>query len=174
MMRALVVVAALCATSEAFAADPPMSAAECAVWTREHDFAKSVDDHDARAFASFLHQGAVFNVASSSPVRGRDAVVAAWADIVSGAYVLQWRPRFVSIGGDPNVAASRGPYVTKTSDGKYLTGTFSSVWVRSNAHAPWLILFDGAAGAPTPVPDEAAAKAFLDAAPEACAPGKAS
>ena len=37
----------------------PASPDECAVWRREQGFARSVERHDAAAFESFIHAGAV-------------------------------------------------------------------------------------------------------------------
>lgn len=150
-----------------------MSAEDCAVWNRELSFAKSVDSHDKKAFAAHLHPGAVFNVASAAPIEGREAVVESWAAIIEGKELqLVWRPRFVSIGGDPNIAASRGPFYIHDPDPKakaaYAVGTFSSVWVRANRHAPWMVLFDGGGAPPAPVAGEAEALAHLAAAPAVC------
>jgi len=132
---------------------PPVvhSAAECAVWRRELSFAKSVEAHDAKAFAAHLHPGAVFNAGSRSPLRGAETVAQAWAGIVEGKeFVLRWRPGVVAIGGDPNIALSRGPSFSETpaADPKerYKVGFFQSVWVRDAANGEWRILFDRADG----------------------------
>lgn len=164
---------ALAAPAIARAEDPPMSREECAVWNRELSFARSVDSHDPKAFASHVHPGAVFNVASATPVKGRDAVVADWANIIEGKeFQLVWRPQFVSIGGEANIAASRGPFMIHNPDPKakaaYVVGTFSSVWVRKNTSAPWMVLFDGGGTPPKPVADEAEALAFMAKAPATC------
>jgi ketosteroid isomerase-like protein len=143
-------------TSAASAAPLPLvvhSAAECAVWRRELSFAKSVETHDAKAFAAHLHPGAVFNAGSRSPLRGGDTVAQAWAGIVEGKeFVLRWRPGVVAIGGDPNIALSRGPSFSETpaADPKerYKVGFFQSVWVRDAASGEWRVLFDRADGPP--------------------------
>src|SRR5689334_25446238 len=104
---------ALVCAPAAFAADPPsgLTAAECEVFDRERAFAETVDRHDRQAFAGFLHENAVFGAASPQPQRGRDAILAAWAGIIEGKNVqLEWRPQFVSLGKDTNVAMSRGPF----------------------------------------------------------------
>ena len=62
----------------------PASADECTVWRREQSFARSVESHDAGAFAAHLHAGTVFNAGSADADRGRDAVVRSWAGIVDG------------------------------------------------------------------------------------------
>ncbi|MFO1186694.1 MAG: nuclear transport factor 2 family protein [Alphaproteobacteria bacterium] len=139
---------ALAAPAIARAEDPPMSREECAVWNRELSFARSVDSHDPKAFASHVHPGAVFNVASATPVKGRDAVVADWANIIEGKeFQLVWRPQFVSIGGEANIAASRGPFMIHNSgpegEGR-LCGRHLLLRVGAQKHdAPWMVLFDG-------------------------------
>ena len=142
---------------------PPVvhSAVECEVWRRELSFAKSVEAHDAKAFAEHLHSGAVFNAGSRSPLRGGETVAQAWAGIVEGKeFVLRWRPGIVAIGGDPNIALSRGPSFSDSPGAdpkeRYKVGFFQSVWVRDSAAGPWRVLFDRADGPPRVVatPDE--------------------
>lgn len=151
-----------------------LSAEECEVWRRELSFARSVEAHDAAAFAAHVHPGAVFNAGSSEPLRGRDAVLAAWAGIIEGtATRLRWRPGSVNIGGDPSVALSRGPFVLEGTarDGtkRRSVGFFHSVWVREPASGEWRILFDGPDGVPTSVDSEDAGRRFMAAqSSEAC------
>ncbi len=128
-----------------------MSAAECDVWNRELSFSKSVEAHDAVAFASHLNSGTVFGAGSPAPTRGRAAVVEDWKDIIEGKkFVLRWHPGFVSIGGDPHIALSSGPAWTEDLDPnirqRYSISKFTSTWVK-DADGQWRVLFDGA-GAP--------------------------
>lgn len=174
-MKPLILSAFAALAVAAAAADeaPPMSAEECAVWNRELSFAKSVDNHDAKAFAAHIHPGAVFAAATANPTRGRDAIVESWAALLEGKTVqLVWRPQFVSVGSNANVAISRGPFYVHNSDPKaraaYAVGTFTSVWGRANARAPWQVLFDGGGPPPTPVAGEAEALAHLAKAPATC------
>jgi ketosteroid isomerase-like protein len=149
---------------------PPVvhSAAECAVWRRELSFAKSVEAHDAKAFAAHLHPGAVFNAGSRSPLRGGDTVAQAWAGIVEGKeFILRWRPGVVAIGGDPNIALSRGPSFSETPGAdpkeRYKVGFFQSVWVRDAASGEWRVLFDRADGPPRIVASADEGRAHLAA-----------
>ena len=48
------------------------SADECSVWRREQSFARSVERHDAGAFASHLHAGTVFNVGTDEYITVRE------------------------------------------------------------------------------------------------------
>ena len=163
-----------CAQSSAAAASgaaPALvvhSAAECAVWRRELSFAKSVESHDAKAFAAHLHPGAVFSAGSRSPLRGGAAVAQAWAGIVEGKeFILRWRPGVVAIGGDPNIALSRGPSFSETPGAdpteRYKVGFFQSVWVRDAASGEWLVLFDRADGPPRVVATADEGRAHLAA-----------
>ncbi len=135
-----------------------MDAARCAVWARELGFAQSVRDHDARAFAAFLHEDAVFGV-SGRATRGREAITTQWAGIIDGSAVeLQWYPRLVSVGGDGRIAYSSGPALYRSrKDGSYRLGRFGSVWQRDDA-GQWHVVFDDGV---TPVPtDEAGVHEF--------------
>jgi ketosteroid isomerase-like protein len=139
---------------------------ECAVWRREQSFAGSVESHDARAFASHLHAGTVFNAGSVDVVRGRAAVVRSWAEIVDGKTIaLRWRAGVVQIGGEPTIAVSRGPYVLqRVSDGKpvFGVGMYQTVWVRDARDGVWRVLFDASASAPQEVDDRAAADHWVE------------
>ncbi len=146
---------------------------ECAVWNRELTFAQSVEHHDAKAFAAHLNPGAVFGAGTAKPTHGRDAVLKNWAAIIEGKTIhLRWHPNIVNIGGDPNIAISRGPYMIETtSDGAkatYQVGNFMTIWTRKSTSAPWLVLFDGGEPAAIPVDDLVAAEKFMAQAPASC------
>lgn len=163
--------AAQTAAAPAASAPPPIvhSAAECVVWRRELSFARSVEAHDAAAFAAHLHPGAVFNAGSRRPLRGASSVAQAWAEIVEGKeFVLRWRPGVVNIGGDANVALSRGPFYSEDLTAaepkeRFRVGFFHSVWLRDASSGEWRILFDGPDGAPRPVASLEEARAFVAA-----------
>jgi len=144
----------------------PASAEECAVWRREQSFARSVESHDARAFASHLHAGAVFNVGSADADRGRDAVAQSWAEIVAGRTIaLRWRPGIVQIGGEPTIAVSRGPYILQRLQGGapvFRVGTYQTVWVRARGDGAWTVLFDGSASSPQQMESRAAAERWVE------------
>lgn len=146
---------------------------ECAVWQRELKFAQSVENHDAKAFALFLHPGTVFAAGTDHPAHGADAVLKSWTALIEGKPLrLRWRPNIVNIGGNRNIAISTGPYLIEDTrpDAKprYRVGTFTTIWGRESAKAPWLVLFDAGGTAPTPVDDLAAAENFLAQAPASC------
>ena len=131
---------------EAQTPKPSMSAAECAVWDRERSFAASVAHHDAAAFAEHVHAKAVFDAGSVESTHGRDAIVASWKGIISGKSLkLGWYPNVVTIGGDGNLAVSRGPdwIEDPRPDAKqhYLIGEFNSIWIK-DTDGQWRVLFD--------------------------------
>jgi ketosteroid isomerase-like protein len=122
------------------------SDAECEVWARELGFAQSVADHDADAFAGFVHPQAAFGVKGPRPIRGRDAIVQAWAALISGKPVqLSWYPTIVVIAGDPGIASSSGPALYRSRDAQgepqVLIGAFQSIWTHGE-DGVWRVLFD--------------------------------
>ncbi|MBN8735117.1 MAG: nuclear transport factor 2 family protein [Xanthomonadales bacterium] len=161
------------AGSAAPSVHPPMTAAECAVWQRELGFSDSVANHDAKAFAAYLHPGAVF-IDDGGVARGAPAVIAKWAPLVRGDGVrLRWHPERVVIGGDPDTALSMGPYwfddPKQTAEPRFRVGRFISTWKRDR-HGVWHVLFDGGGGSqPQPATTEQmlALQAKL---PKTCAP----
>jgi len=151
--RVLASVFLLVLTIPAFAAEPSklsaavMSAAECEVWARELSFAKSVADHDAKAFAEHVDQNAAFSVDSPEPLRGRDEITRQWGGIIQGkTLLLSWYPTRTTIAGAPDVAFSAGPALFEDTrpDAKqrYRLGGFRSVWHRAQ-DGTWRVMFDG-------------------------------
>jgi hypothetical protein len=144
----------------------PASADECAVWRREQTFARSVERHDARAFAEHLHAGAIFDAGHAEADRGRDAVTAGWAPILAGTTIaLRWRPGIVHIGGEPGIAISRGPYILQRSqDGAEVVrvGFYQTVWLRDARDRVWRVLYDAGASTAQPMADRAAAERWVE------------
>jgi ketosteroid isomerase-like protein len=144
------------------------SDAECAVWARERSFAASVERHDAEAFAEHLHAGAVFNAGDFDATRGREAVARSWSRIVEGRdVVLRWWPGVVQIGGAPDVALSRGPYLLELPAlepaHRWRVGEFQSVWLRDRDTGTWRVLYDMSAVPPLPVESLEAAQRWVAA-----------
>lgn len=149
---------------------PLHSAAECEVWARELGFAGSVAAHDAEAFAGHVAAQAAFDSGRAVPLRGRDAIVRAWAGIIEGERLkLSWYPTRVTIAGVADIAASSGPALYEAVDPgdgpRYRIGAFHSVWHRE-ADGQWRVLFDDGI-APRPATDEEAA-AFHAGRRDAC------
>lgn len=133
-------------------------AGRCAVWARELGFAQTVVDHDAQAFAGFVHENAVFG-AGRHPQRGREAITASWQPLIAGTQLeLRWYPDTVSVAGDGRTAYSSGPALYRsTKDGSTRLGRFGSVW-QIDTDGQWRVIFDDGIK-PEPA-DAAAVKAF--------------
>jgi ketosteroid isomerase-like protein len=138
------------------------------VWDREVEFARSVQDHDARAFAEHVHPGAVF-VGGDSLQQGGAAIAEAWRGLLAGVSLrIDWHPTSVVLAGDGHVALSRGPYwierLKPDANPRFLTGVYQSVWLQGR-DGVWRVTIDG--GTPEPVPateaDIAKIKASLPA-----------
>jgi uncharacterized protein (TIGR02246 family) len=115
-------------------------------------FAKSVVDHDAKAFAEHVHPNAVFVEGDGNVLRGRDAVVEGWKSIVTGdKLVFIWHPAAVYLAGYGRVAVSRGPYYfyPKEDERVVRTGFFQSTWTL-DTDGVWRVTIDG--GTPPSAP----------------------
>lgn len=151
-------------------APPQLSAEECAVWARELGFARAVAEHDAAAFAAYLHPQAAFGAGRPQPTRGREAIAAEWAGLIAGKRLrLRWYPQRVTVAGTGGTAWSTGPALYQRLDPgaqpRYLIGQYQSVWQRG-ADGVWRIVFDDGA-APRPA-TEAEAMAFERGRREDC------
>lgn len=127
----------------------PMTADECAVWNRERSFARSVEAHDAKAFAEHVHPGAVFIDGPGTEQKGPEAITKGWDGIIKGeGPLLRWYPGIAHIGGEKDIALSHGYYWVENreapEDKRWAIGQFSSIWVRRNGE--WHVLFDGGGG----------------------------
>ena len=126
----------------------PASADECTVWKRELAFARSVEAHDADAFAVFLHPGAIFNAGTPDAERGRDQIVRSWGEVVDGR----------------TIALSRGTFILQRLEGgvpSFRVGMFQTVWVRDAKDRARRVLFDGSVTTPQPMKDRAAADRWV-------------
>jgi len=142
------------------------SAEECAVWRREQSFARSVERHDARAFAEHLHAGTIFDAGHAEADRGRDAVTASWTPIIAGTTIaLRWRPGIVQIGGEPGIAISRGPFILQRTQGGadvFRVGFYQTVWLRDARDGVWRVLYDGSASTAQAMESRAAAERWVE------------
>jgi ketosteroid isomerase-like protein len=162
-MRLPIVLCLALATVACNATPPPVAPARpapsphdamCAVWDREVSFAKSVQDHDAAAFAEHVHPNAVFVGGDDKLLRGRDAIVERWQGIVRGEKLhLGWHPTAVVVTGDSHIALSRGPawieLLKPDANPRFLIGAFQSIWILGD-DGVWRVTEDG--GTPDPVP----------------------
>jgi ketosteroid isomerase-like protein len=123
---------------------------------REIAFSQSVENQDAEAFASFIEPDARFIASSVS--RGAENIVAAWSVFFTAdAPKIKWRPQYIEVLQDGNLALSRGPYHMNRlgPDGEFLEswGTFNSVWRKQN-DGDWKIIFDAGDEATGPPPQD--------------------
>ena len=136
---------------------------------REIAFSQSVESGDIERFAAFIDDDARF--VSGGVSRGVEAVVAAWGPFFkNGGPSIKWRPQFVEVLNNGDLALTRGPYrmITRDEQGEPVEhwGTFNSVWRRAPG-GDWRVVFD--AGNAAAKPPAAEVQALLEADVE-CAP----
>ena len=130
---------------------------------REIGFSLSVEKGDATAFRSFVDPDARF-VGGGGVIRGADAVADGWqVFFADGGPSIKWRPQFVEVLEDGQLALTRGPYrmtsVDADGNAQESWGTFNSVW-RLHDDGQWRVVFD--AGNPAHEPPDEATRALLD------------
>jgi ketosteroid isomerase-like protein len=120
------------------ASAPELNRLKQVVWDTETAFAKTMADRDLAAFTRLLSADTVFQ-GSKGPLRGPDAVVAAWKKLFDGAQPpFSWQPDNVVVTGHGDLAMSTGP--VRDPAGK-VVARFNSVW-RQEAPGVWRILLD--------------------------------
>ena len=108
------------------------------VMAAERAFAKTMADRDHAAFAALLSDEAIF-FNGEEPIRGKDAVVAAWKPFYDGADApFSWEPDRVEVIETGSLALSTGP--VRDPSGKVI-GRFNSIWRRDSSGA-WRVVFD--------------------------------
>jgi len=158
-MKNLAITIALVLFTSAAVADPASD-----VRCREIGFSKAAENRDLESFAAFIDEDARF--AGRTVVRrGPLEITAAWSVFFEdGGPTIKWRPQFVEVLEDGDLALTRGPYrmIDKDADGSEIErwGTFNSVW-RKHADGSWRVVFD--AGSPGADAPDAETRAILDA-----------
>lgn len=153
---AMVALAAACvlAASGAGAADKDLAAD---VKARETAFAKTMADRDVKAFAEFIAKDGVF-FGGKGPIRGRDAVVAAWTRFFEGpAAPFSWAPETAEVLASGKLGLTSGP--VHDPNGEQI-GIFTTIW-RLESDGKWRVVFDKGcdyckpepAAAPAPAPE---------------------
>jgi ketosteroid isomerase-like protein len=156
MHKSSLIVALFLASSCAVA--DPVKDVRC----REIAFSQSAEQKDIGSFRSFLDSDARF--VGGVVTRGPDDIVAAWQPFFTdGGPTIKWRPQFVEVLDDGELALTRGPYrmIAEDPDGNRVEhwGTFNSIW-RKNTDGDWHVIFDAGNAAATPPADET--QALLD------------
>ena len=123
------------AASFSHAADRDLTAE---VRDAERAFAKTMADRDHAAFASHVAEEAIF-FNRKGPLRGREAVVAAWKPLYEGKDApFSWEPETVEVLPSRTLALTSGPVRDRAGA---LIGTFTSIW-RLEPDGRWRVLFD--------------------------------
>lgn len=134
-MFTLALAALLAGLAAAPAAGPDLAEQ---VRATETAFAKTMADRDHAAFASFLADETIF-FGRSGPIRGKDAVAAAWKGFYEGAAApFSWKPDIAVVLPSGNLGYTSGPVFDPA--GKRV-GTFNSTW-RKEPDGKWKIVFD--------------------------------
>jgi ketosteroid isomerase-like protein len=132
----------------------------------ETAFSRAAEAKDATKFLSFVDPDARFITGRVS--RGREEIGQAWSGALApDGPKMRWRPEFVEVTSDGNLAISRGPFrvTTTAQDGSVSEswGHFISTW-RRNEFGEWQVLFDsGGDAGMTPTEEEVA---ILEAEPD--------
>ena len=111
---------------------------------REIAFSQAAENKDANAFASFIDADARF--VGNSVIKGPQAIAEAWASFFAeDGPAIKWRPQFVEVLEDGELALTRGPYrmIARDAEDKQVEGwgTFNSVW-RRQKDGSWKVVFD--------------------------------
>lgn len=112
--------------------------ARAAVEAREIAFARTLADRDFEAFLTFVSEEAIF-FDGERPLRGRDAVAAAWAPLFEQpAPPFSWHPDVIEVLESGGLALSSGPVRSPSGD---VVGRFNSIW-RKETDGVWRVVFD--------------------------------
>jgi ketosteroid isomerase-like protein len=121
--------------------------ARAQVWAAEQAFARTMAERDAAAFAEHIADEAIF-FAGTTPLRGKAAVLAAWAGYFSGPEApFSWAPDQVEVLASGDLALSTGPVRNPAGQ---VFARFTSVW-RLGADGRWRVVLDKG-GPPSPGP----------------------
>jgi len=108
------------------------------VFAAEHAFARSMAERDFAAFGRYVAGDSVF-FSGSTPLRGREAVLAAWQPFFAAPSApFSWEPDQVEVLESGELALSTG--LVKNPEGA-VTARFNSIWQRQ-PDGRWLVVFD--------------------------------
>ena len=138
MARGLLVVAAAVLAVGAAGAQGSLETRRAEVFAAERAFARSMAERDFAAFGRYVAADCVF-FSGNAPLRGRDAVLAAWKPFFDGAKApFSWEPDQVEVLASGDLALSTG--LVKDPEG-VVSARFNSIWQRQ-ADGRWLVIFD--------------------------------
>ena len=129
-----------CATSPV--ARPELTALQAEVTAAERAFAKTMADRDFAGFSRFLSGDSVF-FDGNTPLRGPEAIAAAWKPLYDGAQPpFSWDPEQVVVLGSGDLALSTG--AVRDPQGNVIA-QFNSIWRRLGP-GQWRVVFDKGCG----------------------------
>ena len=138
MLRAALIVAVATLGVATAAAQSSLESRREEVFAAERAFARSMAERDFAAFGRYVAADCVF-FSGNTPLRGREAVLAAWKAFFEGAQApFSWEPDQVEVLASGDLALSTG--LVKDSDGA-VAARFNSIWQRQ-ADGRWLVIFD--------------------------------
>ena len=136
MLRAALAAGLLLAAATAAAQGAVESRRE-EVFAAERAFARSMADRDFAAFGRYIAEDCVFF--GNTPLRGREAVLAAWKRFFDGAQApFSWEPDQVEVLESGDLALSTGLVRDPTGA---VTARFNTIWQRQ-PDGRWLVVFD--------------------------------
>ena len=108
------------------------------VFAAERAFARTMAERDFAAFGRYVAADCVF-FSGNTPLRGRDAVLAAWKAFFDGAQApFSWEPDQVEVLASGELALSTG--LVKDPAGA-VAARFNTIWQRQ-PDGRWLVIFD--------------------------------
>ena len=130
--------AALLLTAATAAAQSSLEARREEVFAAERAFARTMAERDFAAFGRQIAADCVF-FSGSMPLRGRDAVLAAWKRFFDGPQApFSWEPDQVEVLASGDLALSTG--LVKDPAG-VVSARFNTIWQRQ-PDGRWLVIFD--------------------------------
>ena len=138
MTRGLLLVAAAVLAAGTSIAQSSLESRREEVFAAERAFARAMAERDFAAFGRYVAADSVF-FSGNTPLRGREAVLAAWQPFFEGAQApFSWEPDQVEVLASGDLALSTG--LVKDPGGA-VSARFNSIWQRQ-PDGRWLVIFD--------------------------------
>lgn len=139
MKRATIVLFTLLFSVFAAASDAPSVAEiEDSLRATETAFAKTMEDRDFDAFATFLSENAIFSTPRGE-LRGRSQILEGWRPLYEAETPpFSWRPERVHVLDGGKLGGTTGPVIDPEGN---VIGQFVSTWARQ-PDGSWKIVLD--------------------------------